>query len=75
MENPFNLFATPHNSTCEDSSPLVSIEELMNLLKIGRNSAYQLLKSGQIKAFQIGTSWKIPRRSVEDFIYKKAGLF
>ena len=37
-------------------------------LMIGKNAAYQLLKSGQIKSFRIGRIWKIPKVSIEKYI-------
>ena len=50
---------------------ILTIEELMELLYIGKNTAYQLLKSGEIKAFRIGKVWKIPRESVNEYITRK----
>ncbi len=43
---------------------IMTVEELMTLLYIGKNTAYELLATGQIEAFRIGRVWKIPRRSV-----------
>ena len=50
---------------------ILTIEELMELLYIGKNTAYKLLKSGEIKAFRIGKIWKIPRESVNEYIMRK----
>ena len=35
----------------EQYNDLVSVEELCEMLSIGKNSAYKLLSSGEIKAF------------------------
>ena len=43
----------------------------MELLYIGKNTAYQLLNDGEIKAFRIGTTWKIPRSAVDEYIIEK----
>ena len=48
----------------ENYSDLVSIEELCEMLFIGKNVAYELLRRKKIKAFRIGRLWKIPKRSV-----------
>ena len=49
--------------------PLVlNIEVLMVVLNIGRNSAYELVRSGQIRSFRIGTQIRIPRQAVADFL-------
>ena len=47
---------------------LITVEELCEFLMIGKNAAYQLLKSGQIKSFRIGRIWKIPKVSIEEYI-------
>jgi excisionase family DNA binding protein len=33
---------------------LITIEELFEMLSIGKNTSYRLLKTNQIKAFKIG---------------------
>ena len=53
--------------------PLVlNIEVLMVVLNIGRNSAYELVRSGQIRSFSIGTQIRIPRQAVADFLANTA---
>ena len=42
---------------------LVTVEELCAMLMIGKNLAYKLLSSGQIKCFRINRIWKIPKIS------------
>lgn len=51
---------------------LVTVEELTEMLNIGKNSAYKLLASGEVKAFRISRIWKIPRQSVTDYILQKS---
>lgn len=50
---------------------LIEIEGLCHTLGIGKNTAYNLLTSGEIDAFKIGTVWKIPVKSVDDYIERK----
>lgn len=47
---------------------IITIDELCEILMIGKNSAYRLLTENKIKAFRIGKKWKIPKSSVEKFI-------
>lgn len=54
-----------------DSSSLVTIDELCEILMIGKNTAYSLLKSGAIKSFKINRIWKIPRSSIDEYITKQ----
>ena len=50
---------------------IMEIDGLCDLLGIGKNTAYQLLNDGEIDAFKVGTVWKIPKKSVEEFINRK----
>ena len=47
---------------------VLTITELREVLKIGRNAAYDLLNSGAIPAFRIGRNWKIPKEAVKKYI-------
>lgn len=53
---------------------LVTVEELTEMLNIGKNSAYKLLASGKLKAFRINRIWKIPRQSVTEYIYRQTQI-
>lgn len=57
-----------------ETTDLISIEELCSILLIGRNKAYELLNNKKIKAFRIGKTWKIPRLSVDEFILLESGF-
>lgn len=52
----------------EEYKDVVNIEDLMKMLCIGRNKAYELVITGQIKSFKIGKVYKIPKRWVIDYI-------
>lgn len=47
---------------------ILSPEEAMDELQIGRNAIYKLLKSGELKGFKVGRNWKIPRKSIDSYI-------
>ena len=59
---------------CSNISELITIDELCEILSIGHNTAYALLKNKQIKAFKIGRVWKISRMAVEEFIWEESRL-
>ena len=50
---------------------LITVDELCEMLMIGKNLAYRLLSSGEIKCFKISRSWKIPRSSVIEYITRQ----
>lgn len=51
---------------------ILTIEDLCEILAIGKNTAYSLLSSKEIQAFKVGRNWKIPRDSVEKYIEGKS---
>ena len=55
----------------DNYSDVITVEEACEILNLGRNSMYRLLKNGEITAFQCGSTWKIPKASIEEFIIKK----
>ena len=46
------------------------VEELISILRIGRNTAYELVRSGQIRSVRIGRTYRIPREALEDYLRK-----
>lgn len=50
---------------------IMKFEEVMEFLNIGKNTLYRLLNNGEINAFRIGKVWKIPKKSVEEYVNKK----
>mgnify|MGYP005755879815 CR=1 FL=1 len=59
-------------SNIEQLPLVLRIDELMPVLKIGRNAAYALVRSGQIKALRIGNSYRIPRSELLRFLGESA---
>ena len=57
-----------------DEQTLITVEELCEVLMIGKNAAYQLLRSGKIKCFRIGRIWKIPKESLNKYIREQCYL-
>ena len=48
----------------------LGVEDLMPILGIGRNTAYELIRSGQIRSIRIGRQIRIPRDALLDFLRK-----
>ena len=57
-----------------NSESLITVDELCEELMIGRNAAYSLLASNQIKGFRIGRIWKIPRESIHRYIREQSKM-
>lgn len=53
---------------------MLSIDDVMEMLGIGRNSVYELLNIGELKGFRIKGKWKITKRAVVEYITVKSGF-
>ncbi len=52
-----------------DDFPLtLKVEDLMPILGIGRNTAYDLVRSGQIKSIRVGRNIRIPKAEILSFL-------
>ena len=51
-----------------DLPMLLRVADLMPLLDVGRNTAYELVRSGQIRSVKIGREYRIPRESIAEFL-------
>lgn len=60
-----NKYCDPH-----DLPMTLRVEDLMPLLGIGRNTAYELIRSGQIRSVRIGRQIRIPRDALLEFLRK-----
>ena len=54
----------------EDYNDMIAVEELCFMLRIGRNKAYDLLRSGRIGTFRDGRLWMIPKEAVIEYVRK-----
>ena len=55
-----------------DSYPnVVSVEEIQQMLRIGKNAVYQLLKDGAIKSIKVGKRYVVPKKYIIDFLIEK----
>ncbi len=55
--------------TSFDDLPLtLRVKELMPILGIGRNTAYELIRCGKIHGIRIGKQLRIPKQAVIDYL-------
>jgi excisionase family DNA binding protein len=53
-------------------SDTITVEELADRLRIGRNQAYDAVRSGQIPAFRIGRRWIISDAVIDKILSGQA---
>ena len=61
-------YTDKHRKYDED---ILTVREMMDMLAIGKNTAYKLLRGGTIKSFRLGNSYKVLRKSVQEYIYSQ----
>lgn len=60
---------TKHRPTSFEDLPLtLRVEDLMPILGIGRNTAYELVRSGQIRSVRVGRQLRVPKDAVVEFL-------
>lgn len=47
---------------------VVTVEDVMEMLHLGRVTVYSLLKSGRIHTLRVGKKYVIPKKSVIDYL-------
>ena len=72
MNNTKLYFPVQYRATAE--IPLMTVLELAEYLGIGKNAAYELLRTQTIQGFRIGKTWKVSKVAVDLYIKKNSGL-
>ena len=55
-----------------DYRDLLNVEEVCEILSIGKNAAYRLLASGKIQCFRHNRVWKVPKEGVIEYIRQQS---
>ena len=50
---------------------MMRVEDLMEIFSIGRNTAYEMVRSGMIRSIRIGRVYRIPRAEVLAFLNRE----
>ena len=58
------------NKCCslDDLPVTLRVEELMPILGIGRNTAYELVRSGRLHSIRVGRQVRIPQTALIDYL-------
>ena len=55
-----------------DELPLtLRVGDLMPILGIGRNTAYELVRSGKIRSIRIGRQLRIPKDAIQNYLAQR----
>lgn len=56
------------NRMNHENTTVIRVDELAKILSIGRNTAYELVRSSKIRSVKIGRTYRIPLTAVEDYL-------
>ena len=62
------------STVLEQYDDIMTTEETCEALKVGYNTLYELLNSGQLKGYRNGRTWRIPKLAAQEFILESAQL-
>jgi len=51
-----------------NSKQMLTLKEAREMLKVSRNTMYHLIQQGSIPARKVGSSWRIVRHRLEDWM-------
>ena len=54
---------------------VLSVAEVAEYLGVGKNRIYELLNDGKLNGFRMGSTWKISRMALENYILNASKLF
>lgn len=56
-------------NTPDTFTPLVfDVDQLAKILSIGKNMAYELVRSGQVRSIKVGRCYRIPKAAIDEFL-------
>ena len=53
---------------------ILTTEEACEVLRVGYNALYDLLQSGKLKAYRNGRLWRIPKKSIIEYVIEQSKL-
>ena len=59
------------NSLFDSYPDVVSVDEIQEMLRIGKNAVYQLIKEGTIKSIKVGKRYIVPKKFIIEFLLQK----
>ena len=65
-----NVSPSIYNIMFKEYPDILTVAQLQKMLHISRQLSYELINSGQIRAFRVGNSYRIPKIDVIDFVMK-----
>ena len=56
----------------DDFGEILTLSEVSNILRIGLTNTYKLVRTGELKAFKTGKSWRITKQELINYIRERS---
>ena len=61
--------------TLRDYPDVLTVYDVAEILKLGKNTAYKLVKNGNIKSHKIGRVYRIPKICLQNYLQSANFIF
>ena len=68
------MSTTSNSVPAEKENSVLSVSEVAEYLGVGKNRVYELLNTGKLNGFRMGSTWKISRMALENYILNASKL-
>lgn len=58
----------------EQYDDILTVEEIAEILKIGKTQVYKIVRSGNLKGYKEGKDWKIPKQALKQYVMSQSHL-
>ena len=58
----------------ENYGDVLTTDEVCEILRIGYNSLYELLRNEKLKGYRNGRVWRIPKEAIKNYIISNSNL-
>lgn len=69
-----NLSAGFAENNSSEKPDVLDVEEVAELLRVSKQTIYNMLKDGRLKAVKVGREWRFPREAVERLLISPGKL-
>lgn len=57
-----------YNDMLDEYPDVLTVDDLKSILRVGRNKAYDMVKSNRIPSIRTGNNYRISKDAVKDFL-------
>jgi len=71
MSTNHNLMSNQAQNQLGDNQHMLTVDEVADLLRVSRSTAYNLVRAGEIPVARFGRLKRVPRQAFENYLARK----